>query len=507
MAPYEVHAYSPDEFRRLIADKSHGAPAVIANSLHAVYFAEYFRELDAKTIVVENDYTDRDYLEDYAGYYVRCFAKYGRRCTRLHFFKRAFATSDFQSVLASDAPTLSLKQLQDDYIGFVVVKPLPLTAIGRTCLLTYDKAGGRRRFPNTRTYEANLYGLPLTIDTLAYQQQDSVVAACATSALWTVFHATGKLFQHTIPSPVEITSMSGVLTKSDSRRFPTAGLTPTEMAQAVRGVGLEPLLIGAKDPATIQTTVYAYLESKIPVLLVFDLKDDPTGEVTDRHGVAVTGFSLGKTAPAPYGNTGLLLTATRIDKLYVHDDQVGPFARMEFSGQEIKTSWIGTDGKIGSISALPKLMLVPLYHKIRIPLETVVKIIMIFDQFLEWMRSARNSPLTARAVWDVKLTSIAELRREVVASGLAGDSRERALTTSMPRFIWRASASIDGVNVFDLLFDATDIEQGKLFFAAIEYDAATVAFVKRMTPQALQLLHQHPPSFLAVKPVLDWFHP
>lgn len=47
----------------------------------------YFDHIGAKTIIVENDYIDRDFLEDYSGYYARCFHDYQRSCTRLHFFK------------------------------------------------------------------------------------------------------------------------------------------------------------------------------------------------------------------------------------------------------------------------------------------------------------------------------------------------------------------------------------------------------------------------------------
>jgi len=79
------------------------------------------------------------------------------------------------------------------------------TIIGRTCLKTYGDDGGRRHYSSTQLVTSHLFGIPLQINTLPFQEQDSVVAACATSALWTVFHGSGYLLQHTIPSPVEIT--------------------------------------------------------------------------------------------------------------------------------------------------------------------------------------------------------------------------------------------------------------------------------------------------------------
>jgi hypothetical protein len=39
----------------------------------------------------------------------------------------------------------------------------------------------------------------------------------------------------------------------------------------------------------------------------------------------------------------------------------------------------------------------------------------------------------------------------------------------MPRFIWRALASIEGEPTLDLLFDATDISQGCAAYIVIEH--------------------------------------
>jgi hypothetical protein len=53
----------------------------VERKLHAEYFREYFAEIEARTIVVEQEYVDHDFLEDFAAYYARCFASYSRYCT------------------------------------------------------------------------------------------------------------------------------------------------------------------------------------------------------------------------------------------------------------------------------------------------------------------------------------------------------------------------------------------------------------------------------------------
>jgi len=127
--------------------------------------------------VVENDYIDHDFLEDFAAYYVRCFSTYSKVCARLHFFNIEFTQGDFEEYLKSSADVkISPDSLQKGYLGFVVIKPLPQTVIGRTCLKTYPPED-RRYFPIARSYNANLFGTELTIRSLAFQEQDKVVAA------------------------------------------------------------------------------------------------------------------------------------------------------------------------------------------------------------------------------------------------------------------------------------------------------------------------------------------
>jgi hypothetical protein len=202
--PFEVVPYSKAKLEQLLVTFSDSSSS-IARKLHLDYFEGYFGQIGAQAIIIEHDYVDRDFLEDHAAYYVRCFQPYKRYCRRLHFFRCEVTQESFSKALNGDTDGVPIDTLQEKYLGFVVVKPLPTTVVGRTCLTTYESAG-RRYFPIARDYDANLFGISLKIrNTLAFQEQDSVVAACATSALWSVFHGTGKLFQHPIPPPVAIT--------------------------------------------------------------------------------------------------------------------------------------------------------------------------------------------------------------------------------------------------------------------------------------------------------------
>src|SRR3546814_12270221 len=75
MAAFRVVSYSSAALADLLVDKSHGKSDDIRKKTHLRFLDEYFTEIGAATIVVEERYIDRDYLEDYAAYYARCFAE------------------------------------------------------------------------------------------------------------------------------------------------------------------------------------------------------------------------------------------------------------------------------------------------------------------------------------------------------------------------------------------------------------------------------------------------
>ncbi|MFC5694846.1 hypothetical protein ACFPU0_04645 [Pseudomonas sp. GCM10022186] len=490
----------------------------VKQKLHRIYFEEYFHELKAKTIVVEENYIDRDYLEDYAAYYDRCFRDYPRRTHRLHFFDIEFTEDDFDAFLAGGSDLLSEQQLQASYLGFVVVKPLPQSVVGRTCLKTYPSDNGRRFFPSLRTYEVHLFGLRLEVQSLAYQEQDTVVAACATSALWSCFQGTGKLFQHSIPPPVEITNWAGEhmpenIVVASARAFPNAGLTASQMAYAVRRVGLEPVVVGTKDRHGLNGVAYAFLRGRIPCVLVCSLKvwKDGGFESIGQHAVAVTGFSLPDTPPQSHVDTGFQLRSGRIDKLYGHDDQVGPFARMSWPtaadaalglpSEEgiLKTSWQN------NVYADIGFVLLPLYHKIRIPYSEIHDAMLELDRIAEGVR-VRLMPQVSRAEWDIYLTTASDYKTSVREDYLSwGIDPRESLYKELPRFLWRVTVRVDDQVQLEFLFDATGIANHDLLVHAVRTTGSGYALI--LSGVAVVNRKQSIEAGRQAEAVLNWIHP
>jgi hypothetical protein len=514
---FEVFPYSFDRLVTLIAEGSHHkSEKEIRARPHAKYFEGYLEQLGAKSLLVERNYIDRDFLEDFAAYYVRCFPSYERTCIRIHVFREEITPQALSSCLAGDEAAISAKALSDAYLGFLVIKPLPQTVIGRTCLSTYPEKE-TRTFPAAREFEAHLFGIRLGIGkTLPFQEQDSVVAACATSALWTLFQATAHEFQHQLLTPIEITRAATHLLPTESRVIPNQGLSTHMMAHAIKSVNLEPFLIRVAEGKVLHAAIYSYVHARIPLMLGVDLVEQESElryRRMGKHALTIVGYNLGG-VPTPLSTSGLVLRSSRIDKIYVHDDQIGPFARMGLDGKRVE---LGLDGKVhafdslstswspefgqGDVRAIPDILLVPLYHKVRITWELALKRVTEINEALVQFSKIVPQLKFLGLEWDVYLTTVNEVRADLrTMTGIGIEARLSAVTLPMPRFIWRATALRDDAPIMDLMFDATDIDSAHGIAQVVFNDRLAGDFMKSISRSELSSL----PFNSSVKSVLAW---
>jgi hypothetical protein len=177
------------------------------NNKHFDYLVKYLHDINVKTIVLEIGYYDKQYIEDYSKYYCRSFKHYSKKCLRLHFFSEQFDELMFKKFLC-EYDANNTNDIYNSYCGFSVIKPIPLTIFGRTCLSTYPERRSdneTRHYTTNREYNVHLFGIEFKVHSVAFQEQDTQVFVCATTALWVAFQCTSKLFDHTIPTPYDIT--------------------------------------------------------------------------------------------------------------------------------------------------------------------------------------------------------------------------------------------------------------------------------------------------------------
>src|SRR2546421_1304238 len=325
---------------------AHCNPDEVASNARAGYLLGYLSKLGARSMVVERHYTDGDYLEDFASYYVRCHRPYGRRCRRLHFFSCDLDDAKVLALILGELKADEALTLQESYLGFVVARPLPNAVVGRTVLKTYPDDGGRRHYSVLLTFTAHLFGMPLHIKGLPFQEQDTVLAACATVALWCAFQKTSELFGTEAPRPASITRLAN-RAGHRGRPVPSHGLRIEEMCHAIRSVGLEPELLewmGGNLPWV--SLAYAHLKAGLPVILIVDIQGD-------LHAITLTGYSLRDTRVSKREIAGnevaVPLRGLRVLEFYGHDDQIGPHAQQRIvpkSGvpHKLTGSWKDSSG-------------------------------------------------------------------------------------------------------------------------------------------------------------------
>jgi hypothetical protein len=439
----------------------HASPDEVAQLDSAKYLFHYLASetVDARTIVIEEPYTDADYLDDFTSHYARCFAQYPRRCKRLHFFGRDLDEAGLLEIVRCPLGKESdpVRALQADYLGFVVARPLPQAIIGRSVLRTYSGVTDGRHFPATRAYKVNLYGIELEIVGLAYQEQDTVLAACATVALWSAFHKDSDLFETGIPTPAAITR-AGTQTSHYGRSVPQHGLRIEEMCAAIRDIGLDPEAFDLKKTKDVPlvSLIYGYLAMGLPVILVVDVPGRGC------HAITVVGYSesrgVRRVEEVPGKSRILPMKGLTIDKLYGHDDQIGAYAKLivpgpacpETPADALKSSW---EDSAGRPFVYPVAVVVPVYNKIRITFTDVQQWLMP----IEYLMSAIRPP-TRLPEWDVHLVFSNDYKKCVRLDGLLPDSvKESLLIAHHPRFWWRAVLRLDGLDFCEFLFDATGL--------------------------------------------------
>ncbi|MCX6832037.1 MAG: hypothetical protein NT028_07885 [candidate division Zixibacteria bacterium] len=377
-------------------------------------------------------------------------------------------------------------ELRGAYLGFVIARPLPDAVIGRTLLSHFeeecdDNPTRRRLFPCARDYQPYIDGMNLPIESLAFQEQDTVLAACATTALWSAFHSLSPENSTPVPSPAEITR-SATGSFSTGRAIPSSGLTIQEICQAIKTIGLEPELLEVRPETPLLSALYAYVAGGIPAILVLRVGDD-------FHAVTVAGFSLDETEifvneSNPHAQNGYVVKTfgLRIEKFYVHDDQAGPFSRLEPSETDYSSTPQDERPELNhlkftetydpdtglSVTYEPYAVIFPVYHKLRVPLISVMEGIESFQEFLSIL--LETPPLQDLFVWNIRVAKLNAYKKAILETdSLSSGQRGRALITSMPKYMWQCECYCGPLKLFEILIDATDMKRSFNFHHLVFY--------------------------------------
>lgn len=296
---------------------------------------EQLKASGAASAIVEDRYLDRDYSAEYSNFYSRLFEQYGRFCRRYHFFSRDLTPL----AAASDALVRALAEVsaKNEYLGFVVIRPVPDAPIGRAVIVAPKAPDGCvTRALVGATYAAHLLGVTLEVCGVPFTQQDTRLSACAQASIWMA----GRHFcaKHGGPwySTAEISEAASKPTDvnlAQSLPAGSSGLHPNNMLRALLAMERKPYVLWADavgdkliwpsslDPVAILSR---YVGSGIPVIIGLHPWKP---RQRDGHAVVVVGDVMRPLKP-PVVTTSFPNAGVLTPYFLVHDDQRGPNLRM-----------------------------------------------------------------------------------------------------------------------------------------------------------------------------------
>jgi hypothetical protein len=191
-----------------------------------------------------------------------------------------------------------------------------------------------------RPYTAHFLGIELTVDGLAFQQQDLGVSACATTAVWCSLQKMRDHEDIASFTPAAITTLASRFSLAHGRMMPAeAGLNIDQMCQAIQGIGASPNLIAIRNTRDAKRYLYAAIRSGFAPILVSKNSDG------EWHAVTAVGL---ETAGNPENEKGTDILpwrplSSKVKYLFLHDDRVGPYVRAELTdGKPPKDSEVST---------------------------------------------------------------------------------------------------------------------------------------------------------------------
>jgi len=95
MTPYLVSQFAQSTMTNLVRECfGYDFPDILTKR-QVSYIFNYLNRLNAKTVLLEFQYVDKDFLEDFSRYYAKRYGNDGHKCARMHFLPATSITVSF----------------------------------------------------------------------------------------------------------------------------------------------------------------------------------------------------------------------------------------------------------------------------------------------------------------------------------------------------------------------------------------------------------------------------
>lgn len=272
-----------------------------------------------KSVLIEENYVDKDYRSTYYNFYSKKGQKYRADCVRLHFFDQTVSFDESGLKLRWEG-----ERLDDHYFGYMILRPTGIATIGRS-ILSPDVRSGAKGSIITANHKVHLLGYKLSIQGFPSMDQHIDISVCAHAACWSILrHYSEKFNIYREFHTHDITLMA--------QQFNPGGLVPSkglEVSHAERvflEAGTFPLHV-AKN-GLVDDSFYrqlnAYVESGFPLFAAMHDKS---------HAIAVMGYEW--RPPVNTGIPGMRYAWDEVTSLVVVDDNDLPYRSIPVSGGQL----------------------------------------------------------------------------------------------------------------------------------------------------------------------------
>lgn len=269
-----------------------------------------------KSVLIEENYVDKDYRSTYYNFYSKKGKKYRADCVRLHFFDQTVSFDKKGLKLSWEGD-----RLDDHYFGYMILRPTGIATIGRS-ILSPDVRSGAKGSIITANHKVHLLGYKLSIQGFPSMDQHIDISVCAHAACWSILrHYSEKFNIYREFHTHDITLMA--------QQFNPGGLVPSkglEVSHAERvflEAGTFPLHVaknGDHDPSFYRQ-LNAYVESGFPLFAAMHQRS---------HAIAVMGNEW--RPPINTGILGMRYAWDEVTSLVVVDDNELPYRSIPVSG-------------------------------------------------------------------------------------------------------------------------------------------------------------------------------
>lgn len=320
---------------------------------------ETLKEIPEITFVTEEYYIDRVYRDSYYTYYSCKHFEYSRYCKRLFLFLGKLQTS--HNAMITDIPS---QELQETFIGCIVIRPLETGKIGRSLLNPYYFTKGNETYVRHAVYDVTMFGKRLYVEAFPYSMQDEETTSCAEITILNLLDYFSKKYaeyKYFLPSEIiEIAIKNGY-----ERRLPTKGLDYLLISKVFMEAGFYPVLYNSdklEDASKFKRILHYYIESGMPVAIGLEInKNVKHSIICIGHG-SIEAERIEKkqyVISDEYDRTHhiwLIDSADMVTDYIVMDDNQKPYSRYKWHDGDSKNPNLLGEWK-------PEYLMVPLYKR------------------------------------------------------------------------------------------------------------------------------------------------